>query len=101
MEKRKPHYDLAMVRSLALDASRDPFTATAKQGGAEMGLSPKEMRKVVADLKPGNFYKSMTTHANHAVWQDVYRPETLFGQAYVKVTVYTEIGLLVVSFKRL
>lgn len=101
MEKRKPHYDLIMVRAMALDRSRDPFTATAKQGGAEMGLSPREMRRVVANLQPGDFYKSMTLHANHAIWQDVYRPKTFSGQAYVKVTIYEDMGLLIVSFKRL
>ena len=29
---------------------------------------------VVGALAPSDFYKSMTTHADHTVWQDVYRP---------------------------
>ena len=40
----------------------------------------------------------MTTHASHVVWQDVYRPVTRRGAAYVKVTVYPQENLIVVSF---
>lgn len=101
MGKRKPHYDLKDIKVMIMDMSRDPFTATAKQGGAEMGLSPMEMRGAVSSLTRRDFYKSMTTHADHGIWQDVYRPTTRAGIAYVKVTIYTEAGLFVVSFKRL
>jgi motility quorum-sensing regulator/GCU-specific mRNA interferase toxin len=46
-----------------------------------------------------DFYKSMTTHADHKVWQDVYRPMTSAGQVYLKLTVINEV--LIVSFKEL
>jgi len=46
-----------------------------------------------------DFYKSMTTHADHRIWQDVYRPETEAGAVYLKPTVVED--LLVVSFKEL
>jgi motility quorum-sensing regulator/GCU-specific mRNA interferase toxin len=54
---------------------------------------------VVAGLAPRDFYKSMTTHADHRVWQDVYRPLTIAGAGYLKLTV--EEAVLVVSFKPL
>ncbi|CAD6880758.1 Toxin mRNA interferase YgiU [Methylomonas albis] len=41
----------------------------------------------------------MTTHADHKVWQDVYRPKTLAGDVYLKLTVVDDV--LVVSFKEL
>lgn len=41
----------------------------------------------------------MTTHADHTVWQDVYRPRTAQGDAYLKLTVVEDV--LVVSFKEL
>ena len=41
----------------------------------------------------------MTTHADHTVWQDMYRPRTLAGDVYLKLTVMD--GLLIVSFKEL
>jgi motility quorum-sensing regulator/GCU-specific mRNA interferase toxin len=34
---------------------------------------------VVRALTIQDFYKSMTTHADHRVWQDVYRPSTDAG----------------------
>jgi len=57
------------------------------------------MLAVVLALTPADFYKSMTTHANHAVWQDVYRPSTPAGDVYLKLTVIDDV--LIVSFKEL
>lgn len=54
---------------------------------------------VVLGLTPGDFYKSMTTHADHTIWQDVYRPHTPAGDVYLKLTVVDDV--LVVSFKEL
>jgi motility quorum-sensing regulator/GCU-specific mRNA interferase toxin len=54
---------------------------------------------VVAALTPRDFYKSMTTHADHCVWQDVYRPKTPAGDVYLKLTVVDDV--LIVSFKEL
>ena len=41
----------------------------------------------------------MTTHADHRVWQDVYRPVTEVGEVYLKLTVIDDV--LIVSFKEL
>jgi motility quorum-sensing regulator / GCU-specific mRNA interferase toxin len=57
------------------------------------------MLAVVLELTTAEFYKSMTTHADHRVWQDVYRPVTRFGAVYLKLTVIEDV--LVVSFKEL
>jgi motility quorum-sensing regulator/GCU-specific mRNA interferase toxin len=52
-----------------------------------MGLTTKEMLNVVACLSRHNFYKSMTTFADHRVWQDVYHAATpLRKEAYIKIT---------------
>jgi motility quorum-sensing regulator/GCU-specific mRNA interferase toxin len=48
-------------------------------------------------LAPGDFHKSMTTHADHRIWQDVYRPMTAAGRVYLKLTVIEDV--LIVSFK--
>jgi len=50
-------------------------------------------------LTTDDFHKSMTTHADHTVWQDVYKPSTPFGDVYLKLTVIDDV--LVVSFKEL
>jgi motility quorum-sensing regulator/GCU-specific mRNA interferase toxin len=80
---------------------RDPFTQSAKNGAAEVGLEANELRGVVEALSSRDFYKSMTTHNSSKVWQEVYRPVTRVGAAYVKVTVYPQENLIAVSFKEL
>ncbi len=64
-----------------------------------MGFGFEEIIGVVAALTPRDFYKSMTTHADHRVWQDVYRPKTLAGEVYLKLKVLDDV--LIVSFKEL
>jgi motility quorum-sensing regulator/GCU-specific mRNA interferase toxin len=54
---------------------------------------------VVLALTPKDFYKSMTTHADHKVWQDVYRTATNAGEVYLKLTVIDDMPI--VSFKEL
>ena len=57
------------------------------------------MLAVVMALTTADFHKSMTTHADHRVWQDVYRRVTPAGEVYLKLTVIDEV--LIVSFKEL
>lgn len=101
MEKKKPHYSLDMVKRLVAEEGRDPFTKSAKNGAAEMGLDAGELRGIVACLAMQDFFKSMTTHGSSRIWQDVYRPVTRLGAAYVKVTINPAENLIVVSFKGL
>jgi len=54
---------------------------------------------IVSILTMKDFYKAMTTHADHRVWQDVYRPMTAAGQIYLKLTVIGDV--LIVSFKEM
>lgn len=52
-----------------------------------MGLTSTEMLSVIAALTRGDFYKSMTTYADHRVWQDVYHATTpVRKEAYIKIT---------------
>lgn len=52
-----------------------------------MGLTGSEMLSVVDALTGRNLYKSMTTHFDHRVWQDVYHAQTPVGkEAYIKIT---------------
>ena len=60
------------------------------------GLELSGMLAVVMTLRPTDFYKSMTTHADHTVWQDMYRPSTHAGDVYLKLTVIDDV--LIVSF---
>ena len=96
MEKRTPHCKLAVVKELVA-AGRVRTTVSALAGGAALGFGLEEVIGVVAALTPRDFYKSMTTHADHRVWQDVYRPKTPAGEVYLKLTVIDDV--LIVSFK--
>ena len=98
MEKRTPHCRLAVVKDLVA-AGKVRTTLSALVGGAALGFGFEEIIGVVAALTPRDFYKSMTTHADHRVWQDVYRPKTPAGEVYLKLTVVDDV--LIVSFKEL
>ena len=98
MEKSTPHCKLALVKSLVI-AGKVRATHSARLGATALGMELSDMLDVVRGLKPADFYKSMTTYADHTVWQDVYRPRTRSGDLYVKLTVIDDV--LIVSFKEL
>lgn len=87
MEKRTPHYDLEQIQDAVVHLGAAAFTKTALDGGRSMGLTTGEMLAVIASLTRREFYKSMTTHLDHRIWQDVYHATTPFKKvAYIKVT---------------
>ena len=96
MEKRRPHCKLSVIKSL-VHAGKVRMTASAVAGGKSFGFDRVGIIDVVLALRSKDFYKSMTTHTDHTIWQDVYRPATVAGQVYLKLTVVDD--LLIVSFK--
>ena len=98
MEKRTPHCKLQIVKTLIADG-KVRATTTARLGATALGINRMGMVAIVNALTPADFYKSMTTHANHTIWQDVYRPHTSYGSLYIKLTVIDDV--LIVSFKEL
>ena len=74
-------------------------TNSAIAGALAMGLVGEDVIDVVRNLKMADFLKSMTSYRDHRLWQDVYRPMTKSGPAYVKLTVVDDV--LIVSFKEL
>ena len=100
MEKPTPHCKLARVKAL-IGEDKVNATRTARECAAELGITDlRGMCRVVLALTPADFYKSMTTHVDHRVWQDVYHGRTEDGVAlYIKLTVVDDV--LIVSFKEL
>lgn len=98
MEKLTPHCKLAVVKAL-VTAGQVRTTRTAREGAVALGLDLEGMLAVIQALTMADFYKSMTTHSDHRVWQDVYRPTTEVGAVYLKLTVIDDV--LIVSFKEL
>jgi motility quorum-sensing regulator/GCU-specific mRNA interferase toxin len=98
MEKRTPHCKLSRIHEM-VRAGHVRATRSAYEGALELGIHDLSgMCAVVLRLVPGDFHKSMTTHADHRVWQDVYRATVEQGRGvYLKLTVVDDV--LVVSFK--
>ncbi len=68
------HYELALIQAEVARLGPAAFTKTALDGGKDMGLRR-------------NFHKSMTTYADHRIWQDVYYASTPADkEAYIKIT---------------
>ena len=98
MEKLTPHCKLSVVKGM-IQAGRVRITLSALAGGAALGFDADGIVGVVMALRTKDFYKSMTTHSDHRIWQDVYRPSTSAGEVYLKLIVVDEV--LIVSFKEL
>ena len=96
MEKKTPHCKLSVVKEL-VKSEKVRSTRTAREGAAALGFDVYGMLDIVMALSISDFYKSMTTHDDHRVWQDVYRPMTVGGPVYLKLTVIDDVPI--VSFK--
>lgn len=57
------------------------------------------MCAIVLVLTSKKFYKSMTAHADHHVWQDVYPKASSSDGVYLKLAVIED--ALIISFKEL
>ena len=97
MEKRLPHYRLIDIQAQMSSVEAMNLTESARIGIRTAGMTKGEALEVVLKLGRKDFYKSMTTHANHRVWQDVYHAEWREKLLYVKFQQAGE--YFVVSFK--
>jgi motility quorum-sensing regulator/GCU-specific mRNA interferase toxin len=100
MKKGTPYCKPPVVKAL-IEAGQVRATASAFNGARELGIKDLAgMCVIVLSLTSADFYKSMTTRADHHVWQDVYRTKTANGdEVYLKLTVIDDV--LIVSFKEL
>ena len=95
-----PHCKLSIVKRL-VEAGKVNATASAFSSARDLGVNDLAgMCAVITSLTSAHFYKSMTTHADHQIWQDVYHTNTVGGDhVYLKLTVIDDV--LIVSFKEL
>ena len=99
MEKLTPHCKLSVVKAL-VEAGKVRATASAYRGALELGIEDLAgMCAIVLSLSANHFHKSMTTHADHSIWQDVYHTKAAADAVYLKLTVIDYV--LIVSFKEL
>lgn len=91
MEKFNPTYNLEEFKN-----SDYEITKNAQKGAENLGFELSEIDKVISTMKKEHFYKSMTSYANHKIWQDVYHVPYGGLTLYVKFTqnVISEFTLL-------
>lgn len=99
MEKRKPHYSLDAIRAAFADPNSINRTVSAEEGAADLGMDDLDVVAVIQALSHADFEKSMTSMADHTVWQDVYKPTVAERTIYVKFTLDQQKELLLISFK--
>lgn len=99
MEKRTPHYPLSGIQAQMISIEEMNLTLSSRTGIRLAGMTANDALCVVRGLTGANFYKSMTTHADHRVWQDVYHAQWAGKALYVKFQQAGE--YFIVSFKEL
>ena len=70
MREKKPTYDLEAFQEQC--AANLNATFTALRDAAALGFDDQGIIEVVQTMRRVHFYKSMTSHADAAIWQDVY-----------------------------
>ena len=97
MEKRIPHYSLPEIHAQMLTERDMNLTITALAGIRSADMSPADALSVIKKLERKNFYKSMTTHGDSSIWQDVYHSRWKGIDLYIKFQRHEE--YFVISFK--
>jgi motility quorum-sensing regulator / GCU-specific mRNA interferase toxin len=98
LEKRKPHYDLGTIKATFSAIGTLRITKTALSCVEGLGLGLQDVVDIIQTITREQFYKSMTSIASNAIWQDVYHASHEATVLYVKFTTDAE-GYLVISFK--
>jgi motility quorum-sensing regulator/GCU-specific mRNA interferase toxin len=98
MDKPRPTYDVEAFKSAVAEGRAD-FTQSAVSGARALGYGLAEMKAAIAAMTRRQFYKSMTSLADHRVWQDVYHMHHEGQWIYVKFTAGTICEFTLLSFK--
>ena len=96
MEKRIAHYSLDLVRTLIKEENYR-ITGTAFRDAVALGFDEDDILEVVLRLSSKELYKSMTTHHDNKMWQDVYHVILQKKELYVKLQINED--AIVISFK--
>ena len=94
MDKYTPTYNLEEFKS-----SNFFVTATATKTAFDLGFDAEGIKKVVSTMNENHFYKSMTSYANHKIWQDVYHVPYGDFVLYIKFTQNVISKFTLLSFK--
>jgi motility quorum-sensing regulator/GCU-specific mRNA interferase toxin len=101
-EKRKPHYDLTAIQAQFASPGGYRITITAQDFAfGVLGLDRIGVASLVGGVRRSNFVKSMTSIADHRVWQDVYHLPYEDMMLYMKFTKDADGFYLMISLKEM
>ena len=89
---------MTLIKDTFSDASKLRMTKTARDNAFALSFSLDDVVAVIQGMSRGQFVKSMTSHSDHRIWQDVYHVPSEGLVLYVKFTIDDE-GQLLISFK--
>ncbi|MDW9545205.1 type II toxin-antitoxin system MqsR family toxin [Sinorhizobium meliloti] len=99
MEKLRPTYDLEAIKATLGSVETLAMTSTALRDATTLGFDRAGVVEMIAGIERRMFYKSMTTFADHRVWQDVYHVPARGMVLYVKFQADVITEFVVMSFK--
>lgn len=99
MEKRRPTYDLEAIKAALGSVNTLAITSSALRDAIGLGFDRAGVAETITGIERGMFYKSMTTFADHRVWQDVYHVPARGITLYVKFQSDIVTEFTVMSFK--
>jgi motility quorum-sensing regulator / GCU-specific mRNA interferase toxin len=99
MENRKPSYDLNTIKAAIGSEETLSITKVARRDAYKLGFDALGIAGVILGIERKMFFKSMTTYADHNVWQDVYFVPAGNLVLYVKFQADVITEFTVMSFK--
>lgn len=99
MEKRRPTYDLGAIKQALGSVETLAMTSSALRDATALGFDRGGVVETIGSIERTMFYKSMTTYADHRLWQDVYHVPARGLVLYVKFQADTITEFTVMSFK--
>jgi motility quorum-sensing regulator/GCU-specific mRNA interferase toxin len=99
MEKRRPTYDLEAIKAAFGSVDALAMTTSALRDAVALGFDRAGVVETISGIERRMFYKSMTTIADHRVWQDVYHVPARGMTLYVKFQADIVTEFTVMSFK--
>jgi motility quorum-sensing regulator/GCU-specific mRNA interferase toxin len=98
-EKRKAHYPLVAIKADFADPAKLNRSFVSRQGADDLDMDDAAVVAVIQGLAVADLDKSMSSHLDHTIWQDVYKPTVGKTELYVKFTVDTQGQYFLISFK--
>ena len=99
MEKLRRTYDLEAVKLALGSAESWAITTSALRDATALGFDRAAIIATVLSMDQSMFVKSMTTFADHRIWQDVYHVPARGFLLYVKFQADVVTQFTLVSFK--